>query len=81
MTRTCCKYFTVSLVPVSALLLALLFACGILALPVIYTELARKHEVSMRDSVGLKFSTPLFPIKMAAITMVKPYSLLYRPFL
>ena len=42
----CCKYFTVSLVPVAALLLAFLFACGILSLPILYTELAHKYKVS-----------------------------------
>lgn len=45
MGRACCKYFTVSLVPVAALTLAILFALGILSLPVIYTELMKKYEV------------------------------------
>ena len=49
MARACCKYFTVSLVPVAALLLAILFAFGILSLPIIYTELGKKYEVRRRE--------------------------------
>lgn len=46
MARACCKYVTVSLVPVAALLLALVFAIGTLTLPILYTELAKKYQVS-----------------------------------
>ena len=46
MARVCCKYVTVSLVPVSALFLAVVFFFGALSLPILYTELAKKYQVS-----------------------------------
>ena len=42
----CCKYFTVSLVPVASLILAILFALGIVALPILYVHLAHEYKVS-----------------------------------
>ena len=44
--QTCCKIFTVSLVPVTVFLLALTFIIGIILLPTLYTELATKEQVS-----------------------------------
>ena len=46
MARKCCKYFTVSLVPVASLTLAVLFGLAIVALPVLYVELTRQYRVS-----------------------------------
>ena len=44
--RTCCKVLTVSLVPVTVLVLAILFFAGIILLPTLYSELAYKEQVS-----------------------------------
>ena len=48
MPKNCCKYFTVSLVPTAALILAILFAGGIIILPVLYEELTTRVKVSVR---------------------------------
>ena len=45
MAKNCCKYFTVSLVPVASLTLAVLFGLAIVALPVLYVELAKEYRV------------------------------------
>ncbi len=45
MAKNCCRYFTVSLVPVAALVLAIVFACGTLVLPILYTELVKHYVV------------------------------------
>ena len=45
MARNCCRYFTVSLVPVASLTLAVLFGLAIVALPVLYVELAKEYKV------------------------------------
>ena len=46
----CYKCVTVSLVPVTALALAVVFASGIVILPVLYEELA--HHVKVRASLA-----------------------------
>ena len=43
--KKCCKHLTVSLVPVTALVLALVFFCGIIALPILYEELTKYEKV------------------------------------
>ena len=58
MAKNCCKYFTVSLVPVASLILAVLFALGIVALPIIFVHLAQDYRVSWalyRGSVILAY--------------------------
>ena len=46
MARNCCKYFTVSLVPVASVVLAVLFGLAIAVLPVLYIQLAKQYRVS-----------------------------------
>ncbi len=46
MAKNCCRYFTVSLVPVAALILAVVFAGGVLILPILYSELVKNYVVS-----------------------------------
>lgn len=43
MARNCCRYFTVSLVPTASLILAVVFACGIVLLPILYVEVAKDY--------------------------------------
>ncbi len=43
---SCCKYLTVSLVPAAALFLAVVFGVGTLTLPILFSELTKKYEVS-----------------------------------
>ena len=45
MANNCCKYFTVSLVPIAALILAVVFGCAVVALPVLWIQLATKTVV------------------------------------
>ena len=47
MAKNYCKYFTVSLVPTAALVLVILFAGGIIILPVLYEELTTRTKVSV----------------------------------
>jgi len=44
--KNCCRCFTVSLVPVASLLLAAIFALGILVLPVLYSVDVKDRVVS-----------------------------------
>lgn len=43
--RVCCKWFTVSLVPVTVFCLATVFLGGIVVLPTLYVELAKEEQV------------------------------------
>ena len=54
MTKSCCKYFTVSLVPVASLTLAVLFALGIVVLPILYVHLADHYKVSVGAGLDLQ---------------------------
>lgn len=49
MAKNCCKYFTVSLVPVASLTLAVVFGLGIVVLPILYVHLADSVKVSVRE--------------------------------
>ena len=49
MAKNCCKYFTVSLVPVASLTLAVVFGLGIVVLPILYVHLADSMKVSVRE--------------------------------
>ena len=53
MAKSCCKYFTVSLVPVASLTLAVLFALGIVVLPILYVHLADHYKVSVGAGLDL----------------------------
>lgn len=52
MAKNCCKYFTVSLVPVASLTLAVVFGLGIVVLPILYVHLADHMKVSVREGGG-----------------------------
>lgn len=52
MPKNCCKYFTVSLVPTAALILAILFAGGIIILPVLYEELTTRVKYGVILDAG-----------------------------
>ena len=45
MPQNCCKYFTVSLVPVTSLILAVVFGLGIVLLPILYVRLSHTTKV------------------------------------
>ena len=60
MPQNCCKYFTVSLVPITALTLAILFGCSVILLPVLYEELAKRVKVRESLCLSLCLSVYLF---------------------
>ena len=64
MPNDCCKYFTVSLVPVAALTLAILFFGAIIVLPVLYEELATRTRVSWNGKGGQLEVNTLIPVQM-----------------
>ena len=72
MTKNCCKYFTVSLVPVASLVLAVLFALGIVALPIIYVHLAQDYRVS-----GGHFRGSVIPVYVSESSKVVQDAPLY----
>ena len=45
MPQNCCKYFTVSLVPVASLTLVVVFGLGIVLLPILYVRLSHTTKV------------------------------------
>ena len=50
--RNCCKCVTVSLVPTASLILVIVFACGIILLPILYVELSNEYKVSIHRKIS-----------------------------
>ncbi|XP_064403090.1 ectonucleoside triphosphate diphosphohydrolase 8-like [Halichondria panicea] len=57
MAKNCCRYFTVSLVPVAALVLTILFAGGVLILPILYSELVKQYVYGVVIDAGSTHTT------------------------
>lgn len=60
MVKNCCKYFTVSLVPVASLTLAVLFGVAVVALPVLYVELAEDYRYGIIIDAGSSHTDAIF---------------------
>lgn len=55
--RNCCKCVTVSLVPTASLILVILFACGIILLPILYVELSYEYKYGIVIDAGSSHTT------------------------
>jgi len=71
MPQNCCKYFTVSLVPITALTLAILFGCSVILLPVLYEELATRVKYGIVIDAG-SAHTDLYVYSWEVPTVVTP---------
>ncbi|CAI8041509.1 Ectonucleoside triphosphate diphosphohydrolase 8 [Geodia barretti] len=60
MARNCCKYFTVSLVPVASVVLAVLFGLAIAVLPVLYVQLAKQYRYGVIVDAGSSHTDMFF---------------------
>ena len=76
MAKSCCKYFTVSLVPVASLTLAVLFALGIVVLPILYVHLADHYKVSVGAGLDLHIHTCTYTVHILHVHVHTRHSIL-----